>query len=266
MQIPRSGPNRSRGNRGPLGRRGLQLALILSWPGSPLHADEPVRVLLLGDSITQGDVSGPTGVPYAERLARLLGAGYDVRNLGCSSTSSADWHPRAGPRLCAAGLVDLWKDRVAPNLPADVVIVLLGTNDAIGFLEPARTSSSDYRMNLRQLLMALRSAEVPRTILLTPPARCPRASPDAHRLLERYGDVIRDLCSTLDGVECGPDLHRRLDVRRDFFRCDVHPNREGHERIARMLAAEIRGDPSPNLETIPSAKPSAPSGAAPGSR
>ncbi len=52
-----------------------------------LPARTLARVLLIGDSITEGAVSGTPGVPYADVVATDLGPGFDVLNLGCGGAS-----------------------------------------------------------------------------------------------------------------------------------------------------------------------------------
>ena len=51
----------------------------------------PLRLVLVGDSITAGQVSAPKGPPYAELVAEALGPAFEIVNLGCGGTSSLDW-------------------------------------------------------------------------------------------------------------------------------------------------------------------------------
>src|SRR5215475_1611185 len=133
----------------------LLLALPISLPG--VAAAAPYKVVLLGDSITRGLTSEPSGPPYATLLADSLGAGFDVINIGCGGASSRDWSPTAGSAVCG-GLPDpllsetLYPAMAKPNLPADLVVIMLGTNDAIGFFEPAPLTSAEYRSALEELI------------------------------------------------------------------------------------------------------------------
>src|SRR5262245_2974066 len=105
------------------------LALVLpSGLATPAEA-APLRVVLLGDSITEGYVSAPVGPAFATLLADSLGTGFEVVNLGCAGASSLDWSPGAASSPCGAlppELPNVYAARAAPSLPADLVVVLLG--------------------------------------------------------------------------------------------------------------------------------------------
>jgi len=129
----------------------IVLALV-ALPGRTL-----ARVLLIGDSITEGTVSGTPGSPYAAVVATDLGPEFDVLNLGCGGASSFDWRPDTGVTICGGLFIDLWAQRVLPNVPAEIATVMLGTNDATGFFEavgglivcgPTHTNVNDFRVIL----------------------------------------------------------------------------------------------------------------------
>ena len=54
--------------------------------------DPPDRILLLGDSITSGWVSGSEeGIPFADIIEHLFAADSEVFKRGCGGSTSIDW-------------------------------------------------------------------------------------------------------------------------------------------------------------------------------
>ena len=220
--------------------RMLAVALSMALPCAAAAA--PYSVVLLGDSITRGLTSEPSGPPYATLLADSLGAGFDVINIGCGGASSRDWSPTAGSAVCG-GLPDpllsetLYPAMAKPNLPADLVVIMLGTNDAIGFFEPAPLTSSEYRSALEELVAGLLFDGAAKVMLATPP-------PDfvyvgAMPTLFSYAAEILALCGASgDAVLCGPDILNLLQFE-DFQTGEIHPNASGHAKIADAMYASI---------------------------
>ena len=87
-------------------------------------ASQPMRKLAcVGDSITHGSGTKiPARESYPAQLAGLLGPGWDVRNFGVSGATLLDKgdRPYTRQRLYKAAL----------DFKADVVVILLGTNDS----------------------------------------------------------------------------------------------------------------------------------------
>jgi lysophospholipase L1-like esterase len=229
---------------------------MLRWLGAlalALHAGlatraeaAPIRVVLLGDSITAGYVSAPVGPAFATLLAGSLGAGFEVVNIGCPGASSLDWSPGVGDSLCPplpAQLPNLYAALAATSLPADLVVVLLGTNDAIGLGEPEPLGAQTYHDAIDELVGGLLGDGAGRVMLATPPPNF--ASPPAQLLLAAYAGEIVGLCGAPgDAVLCGPDLLSLLEVG-DFASGDVHPNAAGHAKIAAALHESIVAVPEP---------------------
>lgn len=218
----------------------LLLALSIGLPG--VGAAAPYEVVLLGDSITQGISSEPIGPSYASLLSDSLGAGFAVTNLGCGGTSSRDWSPSAGISVCV-GLPDpnlptnLYHALAAPNLPADLVVILLGTNDATGAFEPAPLTAAEYRAAMEELVTQLLFDGAGEVMLATPPPNF--AMPETAPTLLAYAAEISALCGTAgDAVLCGPDLLHLLQPE-DFEAGQIHPNASGHAKIADAMVASI---------------------------
>jgi lysophospholipase L1-like esterase len=214
-------------------RRLLHALFLLALPLCA-RAD-PISIVLLGDSITAGETSAPTGPPYATLLADSLGPGFAVTNLGCGGTSSLDWTSSRGSVLCG-GEVDrpnLYDALAQPQLPADLVTVLLGTNDAIGFEESGRVDPSVYAGAIFELARDLLADGAAQVMLMTPPPNF--AGRAARPLLARYRSAIIALCAKPgDAVVCGPDVYALLEPD-DFAAGNIHPNESGQAKIADAL-------------------------------
>jgi lysophospholipase L1-like esterase len=211
------------------------LLLALLACGEPRR--DPVRVVLLGDSITEG--AARPAVSYSELLVTQLGDSWEIVNIGAGGTSSRDWTPRSPPMKREGIVVVLprpFRTRAIPALPADVVTVLLGSNDAAAFYEPRPVSPEEYRAALEEIIASLLQHGAGSVMLLTPPPRC---GPVVNARLAEYREAVIELCRAGAAVVCGPDLFELMDLSH-FDDCDVHPNAGGHALIARELAAALR--------------------------
>ena len=196
------------------------------------------RVVLIGDSITAGLSSKPKGPSYADLLPERLGPDFEVVNLGCGGTSSLDWTRSRGARRCGGKFTppNLYLARARPALPADLVTVLLGTNDSHGIGEDHWTSADEYGAALREIAADLLADGAGRVVLLGPPVDPARLG--ATLRIVRYGEALRAVCDEMPQVVCGPDVLLLL-RREDFGARNIHPNGPGHVKIADALAAAL---------------------------
>jgi hypothetical protein len=140
------------------------LFLLHAVPGSAIGAI--IRIMPLGDSITQGSSSGESvqarQVAYRKALYDLLfAAGYDVDFVGSRNNGSAifgtvdladhEGHPgwtddeivNGRPSDPGAGQLDLWLDDHQP----DIVVLHIGTND----LDPGPNGADDVEAILDEI-------------------------------------------------------------------------------------------------------------------
>jgi lysophospholipase L1-like esterase len=202
-----------------------------------------ISLVLLGDSITHHGVSGPPGPSFATLLADALGDDYAVSNIGCDGSSALDWRPTLGAAPCGADFArpNLYLGRARPELPADLVAVLLGTNDATGAFEPAPVDPPQYAAAIAELASALLADGAARVLLMAPPPI--PSHPGAMIRLSQYRLAIDAICSAPDdAIMCGPDLFTLLGDA-DFSAGDAHPNAQGHARIAEALLDAIHALP-----------------------
>jgi lysophospholipase L1-like esterase len=208
-------------------------------------AAQRTRVVLIGDSITAGASSEPHGPGYAELLKDLLGPSFEVVNVACAGSSTLDWQPGARPAQCkeAGADVSMYAERALPALPADVATILLGTNDLVGAYELAPVEPDTYAGALRTLAAALHTDGAREVVLMSPPATLQTLA----RLMG-YRSRIQALCQEEPYLRCGPDLASLLRGS-DFAAEDIHPNAQGHAKIAAALAEMLRPAPAAAAET-----------------
>ncbi|MGH0028264.1 MAG: SGNH/GDSL hydrolase family protein [Myxococcota bacterium] len=233
----------------------VALALFVVAAACERAPEASVRVVLLGDSITAGRVSEPLGPPYTELLGRALGPEFELVTLGCGGSTARDWTRSRGSDLCGGDFAvpNLYEKLARPALPADVVTVLLGTNDAL-----ERVAVADYEAALREVTAALLADGAGSVLLMTPPVvssgRVPRI-----RLLADYDLAVQRICDEVEGARCGPTIGRLLGTA-DFAHDNIHPNGAGHAKIATALAAALRALQAPDDASSDSAAASSAAG------
>jgi lysophospholipase L1-like esterase len=199
----------------------------------------PPRVLLIGDSITAGSVSEPKGPAYPERLAAEFGEALEIVVAACDATTTRDWLPEGGSRACGQQVVrpDLYTGLVIPALPVDVAVLLLGSNDAHGYREREPISVEEYGTNLRAIADALLSGGAERVVLMSAPPTYHRVK--RYRRLMSLRAQVSQICGDVERIDCGPNLFDLL-APEDFAPENLHPNGEGHVKIAQALAETLQ--------------------------
>jgi acyl-CoA thioesterase-1 len=186
----------------------IALALLLPFASQAA----PIRLLILGDSLSAGYGLAHADGFEAQLAVALRASGHDVRIIDGAVSGDTS----------AGGLARLdW----ALGDGADAAIVELGANDGLRGIDPAVTEK-----NLAAILDALAARHIP--VLLTGMYAMPNLGPDyaaAFRaVFDRLGTrpgVLYDPFF-LDGVATVPELNQpdRL-----------HPNAEGVQRIVTRL-------------------------------
>jgi len=212
-------------------------------------------IVLIGDSITRGQVDSAThgmvtgrGLSFAEILQDLRPRD-SIRNAGCRGSTTRDWvHPVIEGWNChLSGAFSL---KAKPHLPADLAIIMLGANDAMGYEDPAAIEPDDFRENLEKLI-GRTLLETGRVVLLTP-TMDPEADSETRRRLESYRAEILELCDTLDRVTCGPDVQKIVAGPQTGLP-SLHPNEEGHRRIAHAIDVFLATPATPPSASEPAA-------------
>jgi lysophospholipase L1-like esterase len=194
---------------------------------------------MVGDSIFAGAQSFPAQQSVGMLLPLLLGRKYSVINVACGASSAGSWSPDS-QRVCHNRYEEppFWS-RLMPTLPADWVVVMLGTNDSHYWMYPPRPPAdvgADYAAIAHTAI-----AHGAQRIMLVPPPPRPPGTPGGQRLavLAAYGDEMRALCVAHEQIVCGPDLLELMDAETDFRHGNVHPNGPGHAKMAQLVADAI---------------------------
>jgi len=193
------------------------VAIVFEISPYNTNSVNPIRVACIGDSITEDP-------RYTSDLQSMLGPNYIVRNYGVSgSTVLIDTHT---PYIFQNAF------RIAKKFLPDMVIVMLGTNDA-------RTdnfkSINNFVADYRKLISRIQAIESnPKIFLVKPP-------PIFDNELELKKVYFRDVViPRIEQVanELGLytiDVYSALENHPEYFQDGVHPNNEG----ATLIAEEV---------------------------
>jgi lysophospholipase L1-like esterase len=195
-----------------------------------LLSGEPTKVVCFGDSVTGVYYHTGSRRAYTDMLGialrRVSGSeNVEMINAGISGHTTVN----------ALSRID--RDVLAHK--PDLVTVMFGLNDM------TRVSLNDYRANLKTIVEKCRGvgAEV---VLATPNNFINSSGRPTDKLIE-YCDVVRAVGQELNVPVC--DSYQRLDAVRmsDEFGWRllmsdaIHPNMDGHKRVAEQLAQSITG-------------------------
>ncbi len=201
---------------------GLAVFFFETQLGSAHTSESTIRVACVGDSITIDS-------DYPDRLKRMLGANYTVENFGVGgSTVSLQFRkPYLNQGAC----------QNARNLEPDIVVMMLGTNDA--YLSPQQRSNfaNDYE-TLIASFQALPSQ--PKIFIVVPPPVFDNnmglnATVLVNDVLPLVNQTANDLGLPLI------DMYTPFVNHPEGFLDGVHPNSQGAEIMATQVFSAIAG-------------------------
>lgn len=201
----------------------MTLALALSVAAPAAVAAEPLRLVALGDSLTQGYglAQGEGLVPQLQAWLRDAGHDVEVINAGVSGDTTAGGLSRLDWTLAE---------------PVDAMLVILGGNDLLRGIDPAAS-----RANLDAILERLADEGLPAMLVGLP-------APG------NYGPEFRDAFAAMypelaeaHGAALYPDLLQPMSEKAeaglsfsDMMQEDnIHPNTEGVAVIVEALGPEV---------------------------
>ncbi|MCW3999087.1 MAG: GDSL-type esterase/lipase family protein [Candidatus Bathyarchaeota archaeon] len=187
---------------------------------------QPIRVACIGDSITRGN-------EYTIDLWSKLGSGYVVGDFGIGG-ATVDSHS-------GSGYINETAFQVALTFNPDVVIIMLGTNDANPELnETADAFIADYTA-LIEAFQGLDSK--PQVWLVLPPPIYHNPGDLSEAILtQKIIPSIRQLAGQMDLPVI--DVHTPLLGHEDYFIDGIHPKVAGAVVIAETIYAAVE----PNLK------------------
>jgi lysophospholipase L1-like esterase len=195
------------------------------------------KVVVLGDSHVTGGQSKPHGPSLVEVLREELGPRYEVVAAGCPGSSAHDW-TQDGPSL-ACSLRNAYPEVGRPHLPAEIVVILLGSNDAVGFSEERPLTPQVYAQAMQKLVRRVQRDGGQRLLLLGPPPN-PLARGRGAQRLRDYPKALAALAEQEPNVYMGPNLQEFIDLEEHFGGRRVHMNAVGHRLIGERLALAVR--------------------------
>lgn len=116
--------------------------------------------------------------------------------------------------------------------------------------DPEPVSDEAYRASVEEVVANLIAAGAGTVILMTPPDSLGEEGEERDRLLA-YRDEIQSICVTNQLVVCGPDVFTLLDPELDFDDGDIHPNAQGHAKLADAFAEVIEAVNGPTRRLVP---------------
>lgn len=186
-----------------------------------------ITIACVGDSITYGlTVDEPEDYSYPNQLQLLLGPKYVV-NPSLGRCGAGIWH-------CGAPYTSTQEFIDAVKWPADILVVCLGTNDAIYPINDdfKRDFKEDYESLVQQLTKHSPKERV--FLCLVPP------TPGLKNMtvsITAINNLIKDVAeqSNYDLI----DLYTPFVSKDELFSDGVHPNKKGAGEIAEIVYQEI---------------------------
>ncbi|HUG69152.1 MAG TPA: GDSL-type esterase/lipase family protein [Pirellulaceae bacterium] len=195
-----------------------------------LLAGKPVRIVCFGDSVTGVYYHTGSRRAYTDMLGIALRgispqAKVEMINAGISGHTTVNALARI--------------DRDVLSHQPDLVTVMFGLNDM------TRVPLDEYRANLREIVAKCQA--VGSEVVLATPNNVIDTSGRPTEKLIHYCDAVREVGRELNVPVC--DVYRELDAIRAHNAFDwrllmsdaIHPNMDGHRRMATALAQAITG-------------------------
>jgi len=196
-------------------------------PIDPARYNRPVILACVGDSITAD--RGPWG--YPTQLSRMLKDQWEVKNFGVSGSTLMKKANKPYQNQAA------FQEALASK--ADVVIIMLGTNDS----KPVNWAKKDqFVEDYKDLIRQFKALESKPVILIAKPPYVSRKSdkPDINE------EGVRDQLPMIDKIAAEEkvsvvDIHGATFEKNALFRDGVHPNGNGAGEIARTFYLALTG-------------------------
>jgi lysophospholipase L1-like esterase len=207
-----------------------------------------------GDSITEGMSATAPELRWANRLAAFAGIAV-LHNRGIAGTvmqqsPMADGYPKPN-----SGRARFARDLLGPER-ADVVAILYGFNDARYIGAPGTFNHDNFVRDYREVLAGLFAAGyAPDAVCLGSPPHIPDAgfavgtpgfAGQRRECFQAYVETVKSIAREA-GTFYAPVNERMRTEGGDALISEdhVHPNDQGHARIAEIFAAAMRLSPNP---------------------
>lgn len=195
----------------------LSVAVLIAWYAIDIPESTTLKVACVGDSITEGS-------RYTIELSQLLGSDYSVGNfgVGLATVNLASIKPYMNQSVFTQ----------AKDYKPDVVVILLGTNDANPIYQPYLGNfTSDYKA----LIAAFQTLDSQPKIYLVvpPPIFSDSLGPASSQLTQEVIPKIRQVAN-----ETGLpliDFYAEFESHREYSSDGVHLTFEGSRFVAERI-------------------------------
>ncbi|MBQ1010286.1 hypothetical protein KBX53_04875 [Micromonospora sp. M51] len=201
-------------------------------PPVPRPATGKITVAAIGDSNTYGAgvlLKGRNRWSYPAQLAQMLGDRYQVLNYGLNRRTlqrNGDW-PYAANRFAEASL----------GARADIVLIMLGTNDARG----DNWNAKAYESELADFAARYSADGTSTVYLLTPPVAFSNRRAVSERIVaEEVAPIVRRVAEqhSLPLIDIFDVTERGVTTHRDGIHLDAAASRLVAETIAATIGPE----------------------------
>ena len=181
--------------------------------GTQIAAASPVRVACVGDSITRD-------TNYTEVLSTMLGDKYTVGNFGVGRTTVSLQFDK--PYMNQRAFQD------AQRFNPDIVVIMLGTNDAYLSQQQRSNFVNDYETLIAEFQSLVSNPEI--YIVMPPPVFDNDMGLNAVILDDEVRSLVNQTATHLGLPTI--DMHTPLLDNPEYFPDGVHPNSEGSQAMA----------------------------------
>ena len=208
----------------------LVLALFTAFPVNS-KAVYKAKIACVGDSITYGfGLEDTRSFPY--KLGVLLSDSYEVKSFGAS-----------GKTLMSTGDTPYTQyDQYIPSLEygADVVLIMLGTNDGKYFNWNPSTSPAILKRDLKALVEVYRNLPSrPSVFIMTSPTAFNNGGASiVPENVEVIAQLQREVAEEINAPLI--DMHEFTADMGVYFEDNIHPNEAGYALMAQFIEGELR--------------------------
>ncbi len=205
------------------------MLFCFSVTGITVTAEEVIKVACVGDSITEGFTSSNNSVySYPARLQMMLGDGYEVKNYGLGGRT-------AGKETSSPYWNEAYYTESLNSNP-DIVIIMLGTNDAAANNEAKLGTYEEHMTELVESYVNLPSN--PTVYLCTAP-KCGDQTQRANNVPNVIIPAQKRIAESL-GINL-VSVYEWSVENYQYFPDNLHPNDTGYSLMAQFFYEEIFG-------------------------
>lgn len=196
-------------------------SLFILSGGNKDPSSDKIRIACVGDSITGGTF-------YPDDLWMLLGANYTVDNFGVGGTAAS--LDSSSPYMYQSEF------ERAKHFQPNIVIIMLGTNDANAIITPNNGSFVSSYVKLVEEFQALSSQ--PKIWIVKPPPVFSNGTTPSAELLNNYilPSIEQVALQTNSPII---DVYSAVSNSSQFFPDGVHPDPDGSQLIANEIYRAI---------------------------